>query len=844
MRNYDQEEIIKNVKFPALVLAGPGTGKTHTLVKLVARLIREDGLKPSRILITTFTKKAARELDTRILAILRQVGLDENLEDMMVGNFHSLARTFIEKYRDLDEDFFSRKIIDTKMEVFIINENIRAFDQIEGFETYAKFNKPGLIMDIYSSIINNLIDLDRLRDSDDPRDLFAFRVFRTYEKLLKDMGLINFQGILMKFLSLLRDPSKAGVIRENIDLVIIDEYQDTNKIQEEIAFRLSKDGKIMVLGDDDQALYAFRGADPSNLMDFGQRFKAYSGRDVTRYRLKINYRSNEEILKKAHSFMGDFANKAQLASKGLANPNSVVRARADKTDNLIKLIKLLSRYINLGQIAFLFPSFNSSYPKELEESFEKAGIKVINKKSSRFFEKVEVRLVIFILGFLGEIFPLNTAFRAYSYEEKNLRAYRVYLNTIYKDFKDDPGLIDFVSKLGTSKSISQIIYRALGLKFFRDLDSKSYKDKEGVFSNVSQILRLGVDFDEIFMEKNQGPLIGHYKKFINDFFYLYFKMGGLSEYDEDSYDKDGINFMTIHQSKGLEFEVVFVSSLNDFPRENKAGFLEKHIEKKDNKNLDFARKYYTAFTRAKRLLVILDNARDTRMRSFLRSLDGTSKISSIDFKREDRKKDKEILAYTSHISLYMTCPLKYMFIRDLSFSQVKSDSLIFGSRVHELAQYLYSRSFTRKDLEKFIKDNPKYALSLSNILGRDFGVDKSELSLKADRDFYILKGNVDIRLKDGRILDLKTGKIPKDLSSYQRQLRTYRALIDLNKGEVPQGLLYFIEEDKLIRVDNLEFDIGKIDEIAYQIVNKNFDKRTDDYSKCKLCPLKFYCGRA
>lgn len=851
MKNIGQEEIIKNAKLPAVVIAGPGTGKTHTIVGFVAEAIKEGKFPANKILITTFTKKAARELNTRIITRLRKDGLDTDLEDMKIGNFHSLAISFISKYRRLDDNFFNLTIIDSNMEEFIVEENLEIFTSLPHFEDFiGKDYATSTIIDIFQTLINQMIDPLSLKDSASPQDKLAYEIFTTYEKLLDSLGLINFQLILKRFLDLLKDPVIGEKIREEIDLVVIDEYQDTNLIQEEIAINLTKNGNIIVFGDDDQALYSFRGADARNLTHFDEKFYKRTGIRASKYFLNINYRSNQVIIDKARAFMDEAkgsSKKDLMSDKADENPNTIVRARADEMDNLVMIVKLLSKKIKLGQIAFLFPSFNNSYPSILQKKFESAGIKVINRKSDGYFRREEIRLIIFILLKLARTGPINTDFRGgkMTYGQRQKLSYRSFLKEIYEDDKLNKNreIRAFIESSSESSSISDLIYKLMGLETFKDiLKDKNQDKKDLIFKNISKFINLAVDYDEIFEGTNS-----YYQKFIFSYIFIYFKKNAIGEFDEDDAYDDAINFMTIHQSKGLEFEAVFVSSLGDYPRRDYDKFTDRFVEKDslEKKELDFYRKYYTAFTRAKNLLVLLDNSRDRRIKNFAYTLDSSSKLSSIDFKMEERKDDKKILAFTTDIDVYMTCPLKYKFVRKLSFRTKKTESLIFGSKVHNLAQYIYSPSFDKKDMTRFLWENKGYIEPVSNLLNRGFDVKLSEANYKADRDFYILQGNIDLVLEDSSIMDLKTGSFDeKSLAKYKKQLLTYRQLLQANGKEVGKIYLYFIEKDELIEVKDEGFDMAAIDDVALKIVRENFDQKTEDISACKFCPMKHFCGRA
>lgn len=848
MRNLGQEKIIKDAKLPAVVLAGPGTGKTHTIVNFVAEGIKKKRFDANKVLITTFTKKAAKELNTRIITKLKDDDIKVDLKDMMIGNFHSLAIDFIKKYRKLDDNFFNLTVIDSFMEEYIIKENLEIFRKIDGFDDYIRKNQVATILDIFQTITNNLVDLEDLRKSADDKKRLSYDIYTTYENILNDLGLINFQLILKRFYDLLVDPVIGETIRNNIDLVVIDEYQDTNLIQEEIAFRLTTDGNIIVFGDDDQALYSFRGADPRNLLDFSEKFYKYSKLKSTTYKLDINYRSNQFIVKKSKDFIDEakLNNKKDLVSvDDKENTNTIVRARSANISNIVAIVKHLSKEVNLNQVAFLFPSFYNPFPSQLEEGFEKAGIKVINRKSNKYFYRKEVRFFLYILLKYRNINQINVDIdeRYMDYYQKKKNVYRKYLASILEDenLRQDKEIDEFVGKIADKEMISEIIYKTIGLKYYKNILRSAGEEEKRVHKNTGKFINLGVDFDEIFASENN-----FYEKFIFSYLYIFYDKNAISEYDEDDTDIDGVNFMTIHQAKGLEFEVVFVSSLSDYPRGDRDKFFDVGRKKtREEIDLDFYRKYYTAFTRAKNLLVLFDNSRDRRIQKFINTLDTSSRLSTIDFRRENPKREKENLAFTTDIDVYKTCPRKYKFIRKLSYKTYKNKSLIFGSRVHALAEYIYSDNFNKEDMGNFLRKNPSYINPVANLLNKAYQVKDSEVNYKTDRNFYILQGSLDLVLSDNTIVDLKTGSFDEGiLDKYDNQLITYKNLMEENGEKVKETLLYFIEKDKEIKVEDGDFDIEEIDRIAKNIIEENFDNKTKDVKACKFCPMKFYCDRA
>lgn len=864
MINEKQRIIIEKAQTPAAVIAGPGTGKTFTIVEKTIDLIKNHHIDPNKILITTFTKKAANELITRIQSKLKEEDIRLNTSNMLIGNFHSLALNFLKKYKTFDKEVFSSTVIDSFTEGYLIEKNLSKYKEIEGFGDYVTFNPVGKINEIFSDITNNLIDLETLKNSANPKDRFAYELYKTHENFLKENHLINYQMILKNFYDLLKDPVYGREIRQSIDYVIIDEYQDTNYIQQEIGFLLVREKNILVFGDDDQSLYSFRGADPSNLLNFDKICKEKLNTEASFYYLDINYRSNQNILNLANKWISrediwdKTTDKPLIAFEKNENSNTIVRARSENFANLEKIIRILNEDINLNQIAFLFPSLNSEYPKALQAFLEEQGLEVLNKNSGRFFYRKEIKLLMYLLLNVFSIKPKDKNGSARDkYVRRQQTEFKTYIIEVFEEkaFKADQDIRDFIEKMKKEKvnniSYSDLIYRSFKLPAFQKILSQKLDSLEGIRSqtNIGSFTKLLANYENLYIDDEIN-----YDRQSVDFFYSYifylFKFKAIKELEDFDTPKDAINFMTIHQAKGLEFEVVFVSGLNDSPRGDRKKFLDSykryHVDFQ-SKLRDFYRKYFTAFTRARNLCVLLDNSRDNRLIAFQKGLESSSDLGTINFLKKEPSQEKQILAFTTDISVYESCPLKYKFLRKVKMTSPFTKSLVFGSRVHELCEYV---SFLRKtggsldSLNEFVRENPSYNKPLENFLSRDFVVETSEANYKTDRDFYILQGNIDLVLEDGSIVDIKTGKKNDELlEKYRKQIITYYNLMKLNYRDVAHIYLYFIEEDKLLEFEKDEFDIEKIDEISRNIIKENIYQKTDEIEECKFCPMKYFCKR-
>ena len=861
MINEKQKLIVEDAKYPCAVLAGPGTGKTFTIVQKIISLIKNDGISPNKILVTTFTKKAANELIERVESGLKKENIYADTSNMLIGNFHSLALSFLKEYKSFTNKIFDPLVIDSHIEGYLIEKNMDIFENIPNFSKFISYNEVGQIQGIFANITNNLVYLDELRNSNNPRDILALEIYLAWANFLDENDLINYQLILKKFYDLLKDPFYGKKIRDRIDFVIIDEYQDTNTIQEEISFSLCKGKNLMVFGDDDQALYSFRGASPKNLRDFDKTCKMKMKRKANFYHLDINYRSNQEIIDKSRQFLVN-SNAFDLekikilrANVSEKNENSVVRARANEYENIENIVKILNKKINLNQIAFLFPSLNSDYPKSLQTYFENHGINVLNKSSKLFFKRREIRLCLYVLISIFSKKPKKlTGSNPDRYKWTQETNFKKYLFSIFddKEFTKNEELNAYIKEekliIEENKSYTDILYKAFGLEIFREILDKKIGELNSIrqLSNIGKFTSILSDFTNLC-----GYDINYYKKSVDliyGYIFYLFKNSAISEFENFDAPKNSVIFSTIHQAKGLEYDVVFVSSLNDNPRKDMRAFSQKLEAKKESDFLkNYYRKYYTAFTRAKNLLVLLDNSQNSYLKNFAFSLNSSSILKTIDFKFKEDIIKKEILAYTTDISIYKSCPLKYKFIRVLDFKKEKSKSLEFGSKVHSLAEYLTNlkkENLSYHAINDFIKENKEFQKPIENFVNRNFPIKYSEMNIKLDRFSYILQGNIDIILEDGTIIDIKTGRADENnLISYKNQLLTYYNLLVYNNKKVNKMILYFIEEDKLIEVEKSDFDMKNIDEIGKNIVEKNIEIKTQDKRQCKFCPMAYFCKR-
>lgn len=293
--NASQYEAVTTVNGPILVIAGAGTGKTRTIVYRVAHLV-ELGVKPEHILLLTFTRKASQEMLRRASILL-----DYRCEKVSGGTFHSFANAMLRKYAPLLHYENSFTILDQGDAGDVVNL-IRTRLKLDTRER--RFPRKETLYDLYSRSVNTLSSVKDLLAIDYPhyleREEDIQKVHGVYKAYKRAHNLMDYDDLLVNLLTLLRDHEAVrNELSSRYKYIMVDEYQDTNKIQSEIIRLLaSKHSNVMVVGDDSQSIYSFRGATIRNILDFPETFP-----NCIVIKLEENYRSTQAILNIANEIL-------------------------------------------------------------------------------------------------------------------------------------------------------------------------------------------------------------------------------------------------------------------------------------------------------------------------------------------------------------------------------------------------------------------------------------------------------------------------------------------------------------------------------------------------------------
>lgn len=899
--NLDPNKIdaITSIDSPLLVIAGPGAGKTKTLVERIVYLIL-NGTLAENIMIATFTEKAAKELITRVSNRLLELDLKVNLNEMYIGTLHAIFLRIIEEYREYTTLKRNYRLLDQFDQKFLVFRNLSEYLKVDdpaellGGHTTNRWAKASNLIYYISKISEECLDADFLCSASEPEIRAIGEYYKIYQRQLEVDNALDFSTIQTEALKLIsNNPFVLEKLQQKIQYIMVDEYQDTNTIQEKILLLLSsKYHRICVVGDDDQGLYRFRGATIRNILEFPNNFDKGQCKQI---KLTTNYRSHPDIIKFYNEWMNEiewkegnkefrFPKEIQPRKGKFTDTPSVLKVSNDgsldeycsEVLSFIRHLESNNTITNYNQIAFLFKSVKNDKVIYLANYLEENGINVFSPRSSLFFEREEVQL---ILGAIIFIFP--SLFEDLKWNETaHLQIWETYQSwksrfaeEIRKDTKKHDGLLKWVQKRAkehlvlrgnTNYTFAALVYQLLEFPMFSefiDVDLNQNKTRLRSAYNVAQVTKLLYKFEYLY---NITALnLSNLKSTLQNLFNSYLRFiieGGIEEYEDfDEYAPSNcVSFMTIHQSKGLEFPIAFVGSLNLNPVkqfDEIDGILQnKYYDKPPFEPIDkikfydFWRLYYTAFSRPQNLLILTANEKDGQGKNpskyFAKSY--AKAVHWTDNRFDASKVELEIIkpinikseySFTSHILLYENCPLQYKFYKELEFTEVRTGGVIGGSLLHQTIEDIHKavlrnevHTLTDENISNWFNEN-YHLLSnsqrtylhegqrkslLSQIIryrdnqsGKWHLIKEAEVDVSLVKEKYILHGTIDlIEGENGTVelIDFKSGDKPdinsnelktkKLLAQYRRQLEIYAHLVEERTGnKVSKMHLYYPKEE-------------------------------------------------
>jgi DNA helicase-2/ATP-dependent DNA helicase PcrA len=585
--NEEQQKAVIHADGPALVLAGAGSGKTRVITYRIAHLLQDKDIKPYHILAVTFTNKAADEMKERLYQLVRN-----SMKGIWMGTFHSVCARLLREFADFTPYSRNFVIYDTEDQQRLVNNVIKdsRLDErdLDGYYARRKI----------SNLKNKLIDEHKFQPYDYKTEMLK-NVYQEYQRRLKKNDAMDFDDLLFNLYNLL---STNGEIRKKLNTrfihKLVDEYQDTNTSQYEILKKLSEKYKdVFVVGDDDQSIYGFRGANINNILDFEDDFPG-----STVYKLERNYRSTGIILEVASSVVKNnrLRKDKTLWTKEESGEKITLFSGLTEKEEAGKLIQFLKEEIKKHKKRDILIAYRTNaQSRAIEDALLREEIPYVIVGGVKFYERQEIKDILSYVKFIVNkkdtisfFRILNTPRRgigkvAREKIEKIAREENISLwESCRKLAREDKSIASFVSLIeyldGIKKIDELIVAIAEKTGYVDILKKQDTIESEGRIENIEELLSAVYEFTESTEQHSPAD---------------YLTEVGLKTDIDDWKRDDSVNLMTLHNTKGLEFDVVFIIGIGE-------GLLPHYRSIKEGNIEEERRLFYVGITRARKKLYL------------------------------------------------------------------------------------------------------------------------------------------------------------------------------------------------------------------------------------------------
>jgi DNA helicase-2/ATP-dependent DNA helicase PcrA len=598
--NSAQKEAVLYLDGPLLIVAGAGSGKTKVLTSRIAHIINEKKAFPNQILSVTFTNKAAKEMQNRVSSILNSeaIGLS------WLGTFHSICAKLLRKHAPAAGLTSNFTIIDTDDQVRLI-KNICKAENIDIKQLAPKF-----ILSIIDKWKNKGFYPDEVVIN--KNDIFERTIrplYKIYQQKLLDLNACDFGDLILHVVKILeKNQDIRNIYSNNFKYILVDEYQDTNYIQSRWLNLLSEKHKnLCCVGDDDQSIYSWRGAEIKNFLEFDQVYK-----NSKVIRLEENYRSSQNILSVASNLIANNQNRVGKTLKTTMEEGDLVKLNCFKNgkDEAIgvsdEIEKKLKKKYSFNNIAILVRAIFQT--REFEERFLKIGLPYRILGGTKFYERAEIKDCVAYLRLIHQpkddlAFDriVNNPKRAIGESTIKLIHEFSKTNAVSLEIASKKLIEENLIKPKTKIGLSSFLF--LMDKWRNDINIKKINHVKLLQlvldeSGYSSMLKNKKDLENENRLENIKELLSAMKDFDNLENFL--EHVALATSVDQDWDGEKVNMMTMHGSKGLEFDVVFLPGWEEglFPH-------QKSIEEKGQNGLEEERRLaYVGITRAKKKALI------------------------------------------------------------------------------------------------------------------------------------------------------------------------------------------------------------------------------------------------
>ena len=605
--NPAQREAVENTEGAVLILAGAGSGKTRVLTTRIGYLMEDKGVKAENILAITFTNKAANEMRERVEETLE--GTDT--KEMWITTFHSCCVRILRK--SINKIGYNRSFViyDSPDQITLIKDCMRELDISD------KAFDPRYVLSCISNAKDKLYSPKKflkLNEGDISKTKVG-EIYALYQDRLKRNSALDFDDLIMKTVELFKEcPDVLDFYRNKFRYIMVDEYQDTSKAQYELIKLLAKQHQnICVVGDDDQSIYGWRGADIRNILEFERDYD-----NVKIVKLEQNYRSTQVILDAANHVI---ANNTERKRKRLWSDKKegqlikiqLAENEVEEGDFIVNTISYMKRYEDRDYKDFAVLYRANAQARSVEDALNRAGIPYNIYGGIKFYERKEIKDIIAYLRVIQNPQDdislkriINVPRRGIGLrtiekieDRASLKEESIY--SVLIDIEDNSdisrkaraSISEFVDLMSTLRSftdvytVSQVIEKVLDVTGYKDeLLKEKNNEGEDRLENLEELISVALEFESSSDDKSLEAFLTNVA--LN------------SEPDNEEESEDRVSLMTIHSSKGLEFPVVFLAGMEEkiFP-------ISRAIQSMRDSDIEEERRLcYVGITRAKEELFL------------------------------------------------------------------------------------------------------------------------------------------------------------------------------------------------------------------------------------------------
>lgn len=804
-----QIEAINTIDQNLQIVACAGSGKTQVVSERIINILENGYASPSEIVAFTYTEKAAAELKHRVLSLARErLGSVEGMAEMYIGTIHSWCMHYLQEY-----SFGYQKysvLNDVRLKLFIDQRNRKV--GMNDLKVVVQGEEKSLVRYRDTGIFLSVLSIARECELNSGHALpnEVKETIKKYEQELDKHAYFDFTMILTRFLADLREnEATKNRISSSLKYLIVDEYQDVNYIQESIIKELSSLGvKLCVVGDDDQTIYQWRGSSLENILNFSHKYY-----DVKKVTLDDNFRSSQGIIEVAHSVVSEISPNKRLVKAMKASGHQkyelsdiqyeIFNSYEAEEKFIIEQIKNLrgksfkdrsssdARGLDFSDMAILLRKWKSA--TQLSEALRAAEIPYVVTGVSQLFEQQEVDACVNIFRFIAKQIDRSSLIQSWINVAPLIKNDRLaeavdYLEKIIPDNSEWHEYFILQKVFKEFREFAMLTESTVGKSTLNGMPLS-----EVVFYNMGMFSQVIEDFEVIHFKDRQKDKLENFLNFLKYSAKDYYPEGWLNK---SLVTPNAITITSIHQSKGLEWPVVFIPRMNKnyFPAKPTGGLNAWHILQSDSiKNYDGIRGtkedelrlFYVALTRSKKFLFVTrapgasnQDKKPSEFLDYIRSTPYIFRAPGYDFSDRqtsplrDVREISNILLNFSLLEAFYNCPYSFKYYTLYGFKEPLNPRMGYGKSIHDALMEIHRRAMEgappdRKELIDLVDRHVHFPYAIQEV--KDDMKDKAISAVTKYYDNYLkeferihyAEKDIEIDLGDGVIVNGRMDLIKK-----------------------------------------------------------------------------------